>query len=147
MIVSFTDEKHTAYTNFSYTDLSTTSTAKSGAATGPIISGGPADLWDNVASVTVSITNTGGVSGAEVAQLYLTFPSSAPETPPKQLRGFDKLSLAPGASSTAIFNLRKRDLSYWDTETQNWVVPSGTFGVAVGASSRDIRLKSSIRVS
>ena len=74
-------------------------------------------------------------------QLYITLPSSsAPNSPPKQLRGFAKLKLAPGESKTATFNLRKRDLAYWDTARQNWVVPAGSFGVSVGASSRDSRL-------
>ncbi|KKY29340.1 putative glycoside hydrolase family 3 protein [Diaporthe ampelina] len=92
-------------------------------------------------------TNSGSVGGAEVPQLYLTLPSGAPAAPPKQLRGFTKLSLQPGASGTATFNLRRRDLSYWDVASQNWVVPGGNFGVSVGASSRDVRLTGSITVS
>jgi beta-glucosidase len=99
-----------------------------------------------VATVTATITNTGSVAGAEVAQLYVTLPSSAPPTPPKQLRGFAKLKLEPGKSGTVTFNLRRRDLSYWDTGRQQWVVPSGSFGVSVGASSRDVRLTGSIVV-
>ncbi|KAK7720120.1 glycoside hydrolase 3 [Diaporthe eres] len=89
----------------------------------------------------------GSVAGAEVSQLYLTLPSGAPAAPPKQLRGFTKLSLQPGASGTATFNLRRRDLSYWDVASQNWVVPKGDFGISVGASSRDLRLTGSITVS
>lgn len=99
-----------------------------------------------MATVTATITNSGAVTGAEVAQLYLTLPSSAPSTPPKQLRGFAKLKLEPGASKTATFNLRRRDLSYWDTGRQQWVVPGGKFAVAVGASSRDLRLSGSLQV-
>jgi len=136
-----------AYTNFTYADVKVTSTAKAGPATGETAPGGRADLFDEVATVTCTVTNSGGVSGAEIAQLYLTFPSSAPATPPKQLRGFDKLPLAAGASGTATFNLRKRDLSYWDVKSQNWIVPSGAFGVSVGASSRDIRLTGSFSVA
>lgn len=82
--------------------------------------------------------------GAEVAQLYITLPSSAPAAPPKQLRGFDKIKLEPGAKGAVTFNLRRKDLSYWDTRTQNWIVPTGSFGVSVGASSRDIRLTGTI---
>ncbi|KAK4112785.1 glycoside hydrolase family 3 protein [Canariomyces notabilis] len=135
-----------SYTNFSYSDLTITSTARAGPATGATVPGGPADLWETVATVTAKITNSGGVAGAEVPQLYITLPSSAPATPPKQLRGFAKLKLNPGASGTATFNLRRRDLSYWDVGRQNWVVPSGQFGVSVGASSRDVRLTGSITV-
>lgn len=112
-----------------------------------MISGGRADLFEIVATVTAQVTNSGGVAGAEVAQLYIGLPSSAPDSPPKQLRGFTKLSLAPGASGTATFNLRRKDLSYWDVGKQNWVVPAGEFAVSVGASSRDIRLTGIITVS
>lgn len=137
----------TAYTNFTYSKLSVTSTATSGPATGPIAPGGRSDLFQEVATVTATITNSGSVAGAEVPQLYLTLPSGAPAAPPKQLRGFTKLSLQPGASGTATFNLRRRDLSYWDVSSQNWIVPKGNFGISVGASSRDARLNGSIVIS
>jgi beta-glucosidase len=86
------------------------------------------------------------VDGAEVAQLYIGLPSGAPEAPPKQLRGFDKLAIKAGESGTATFNLRRRDISYWDTAKQNWVVPAGSFAVSVGASSRDIKLEGELTV-
>lgn len=103
-------------------------------------------MFENVGTVTATITNTGSVSAAEVAQLYISLPAGSPAAPPRQLRGFDKLSLAPGASGTVTFDLRKRDLSYWDVASQNWIVPSGSFAVNVGASSRDLRLTGSIAV-
>lgn len=112
--------------------------------TGP---GGRIDLFDDVAEVTATIINTGEVAGAEVAQLYITLPASAPATPPKQLRGFAKLKLAAGESGTVTFPLRRKDLSYWDVTSQNWIVPQGTIGVKVGASSRDIRLEGEIEVT
>ena len=71
---------------------------------------------------------------------------SAPPTPPKQLRGFEKLKLSPGQAGTATFEITRRDLSYWDTESQKWVVPSGSFKVFVGASSRDIRQQGTFTV-
>ncbi|KAL1897129.1 glycoside hydrolase 3 [Sporothrix stenoceras] len=135
-----------SYTNFTYGDIKVTSTATSGAASGAVGPGGKADLFENVATVTISVTNSGSVAGAEVPQLYLTLPSSSPAAPPKQLRGFDKLKLAPGAAGTVTFNLRRKDLSYWDV-SKGWVVPSGTFTVNVGASSRDLRLKGSFDVA
>ena len=65
-----------------------------------------------------------------------------PASPPKQLRGLQKLSLAPEASGTVTFKLRKKDLSYWDVGMQKWVMPEeGGFTVYVGASSRDVRLQ------
>lgn len=142
-----TDYRIIAYTNFTYSAITVSSTATSGPATGETVPGGRADLFETVATVSATITNTGGVTGAEVAQLYISLPSSAPASPPQQLRGFDKLALEPGASGTVTFDLRRKDLSYWDVASQNWVVPSGSFGVSVGASSRDFRLTGTIEVS
>jgi beta-glucosidase len=90
--------------------------------------------------VTAKITNNGTVTGAEVAQLYIGLPASAPASPPKQLRGFQKVSLTSGASKTVTFDIRRKDLSYWDVGSQAWKMPSGIFNVYVGASSRSIRL-------
>ncbi|KAH6668087.1 thermostable beta-glucosidase B [Plectosphaerella plurivora] len=135
-----------SYTNWTYSDLEISSTAVPGEATGEVAPGGREDLFDEVAVVTATIANSGAVDGAEVAQLYITLPDSAPTTPPKQLRGFAKLPLAAGASGTVTFSLRKKDLSYWDVGRQNWVVPQGVFGVRIGASSRDIRLEGDLVV-
>jgi len=84
------------------------------------------------------------VAGAEVPQLYIAYPASAPSTPPKQLRGFNKIKLEAGASGVATFKLRRRDLSVWDSG--RWVVPSGEFEIVVGGSSRDVRLTGKIVV-
>lgn len=121
-----------SYANFAYSNLSTTITDKS-SATGAIGPGGISSLYDIVATVTATITNTANVTGAEVAQLYIGLPSSAPATPARQLRGFQKQSLTPGESGTVRFQLRRKDLSYWDGGS--WVVPQGTFTVEVVASS------------
>ncbi|KIM94749.1 carbohydrate-binding module family 6 protein [Oidiodendron maius Zn] len=123
-----------SYTNFSYSDLNINSSATPGPAASNVISGGRADLWEQVASVTCTITNDGAVAGKEVAQLYIGMPSSAPEAPPRQLRGFTKLSLGPGESGVATFSLRRRDLSFWDVELQEWVLPYGPFNLYIGAT-------------
>lgn len=128
-----------AYTTFSYSSLTAVCIDKCrGSKTrGP-------GLFDTVGTVTAQVTNNGSVTGAEVAQLYIGLPSTAPDSPPKQLRGFKKVWLAPGDSQTVSFDLRRKDLSYWDVGTQSWVVPDGAFDVLVGASSRDIRLTGNI---
>jgi beta-glucosidase len=84
--------------------------------------------------VTALVTNTGHVSGSDVAQLYLGDPAAAGE-PPRQLKGFQKVTLAPGQATKVTFTLNSQDLSYWKTSANNWVVPSGQFQAYVGDSS------------
>lgn len=100
----------------------------------------PVGLYDTIAVVTCTITNVGPVAGAEAAQLYLSLPPSAPDSPVQQLRGFDKVKLAPGQAGTATFILRKKDASYWDVARQQWIIPPGEYRFVVGASSRDRKL-------
>jgi len=88
----------------------------------------------------VEVTNTGERAGKKAAQLYLSFPVYT-QSPKNQLCGFDNVTVSPGETQTATFNLTSRDLSYWDGE---WRLASGTIGLSVGASSRDIRLTSTI---
>ncbi|EKG12062.1 Glycoside hydrolase family 3 [Macrophomina phaseolina MS6] len=132
-----------SYTTFKYAD--TLSVAKTNGsalartyATGPLAVGGREDLWDVVATAETSIANTGERDGAEAAQLYVKFPAAAGQ-PLRQLRGFEKVHLAKGAEQKVKFELRRRDLSYWDVEAQNWAVARGTYEFFVGASSRDLK--------
>ena len=76
------------------------------------------------ATATVTVTNTGRTTGAEVAQLYLTDPAAAGE-PPYQLKGFQKVTLAPGRSQRITFRLTTQDLSYYQTATSSWVAAPG----------------------
>ncbi|KAJ5311995.1 hypothetical protein PENANT_c022G05922 [Penicillium antarcticum] len=102
--------------------------------------GGNSDLWNKMIEVTTTVGNTGNVSGATVVQLYLSYPTdSMPSgTPVKVLRGFEKVTLDPGARQNIRFSLRRRDLSFWDTEAQQWRIPHGRFHFSVGFSSRDL---------
>jgi beta-glucosidase len=138
-----------SYTTFSLSDLDITkSSNESVAATAApqaVAPGGNPGLWGELVSVSVTLANTGDVAGAEVPQLYLSLPHSAPEgTPPKQLRGFEKVFLEPGASESVSFSLARRDLSFWDVVAQEWVIPQGEFGVSVGFSSRDLKVVGSV---
>jgi beta-glucosidase len=133
-----------SYTTFSYSNL-TISPLETTPGSTTLAPGGQIGLYDIVATVSVTITNNGTVDAAEVSQLYVGLPSSAPTTPVKQLRGFDKLSLVAGASGTSTFKLRRKDLSYWDTSSKSWKMPAGIFEVMVGASSRDIRVTGSLQ--
>lgn len=95
-------------------------------------------------SVAFNVTNAGARAGAEVAQMYLTFPASAGE-PPKQLRGFAKVPLQPGESKEVQLPISARAFSIWDVGVHDWQEVSGEFSVAVGASSMDIRATGSIQ--
>ncbi|GAA6061711.1 hypothetical protein JCM10212_004943 [Sporobolomyces blumeae] len=104
-------------------------------------------LYDISHTVTATVKNTGKVAGAEVAQLYLTYPSSTPnKMPVRSLKGFKKPFLQPGESQTVSFELRNKDLAVWDVTKQGWVLPKGKFEVSVGSSSRKLPLKTSFTV-
>ncbi|KAF7531021.1 hypothetical protein G7054_g9262 [Neopestalotiopsis clavispora] len=137
-----------SYTTFEYDSaltIESTSNLTSGYATGALAVGGREDLWDVVATVEATISNTGSVAGAEVAQLYIAFPEVADE-PVRQLRGFEKVTIQPGESATVVFALRRRDLSVWDTTAQNWKVESGDYTISIGASSRDLKAEATLPV-
>ncbi|MEW1862526.1 discoidin domain-containing protein [Streptomyces sp. NPDC088194] len=91
------------------------------------------------ATVTATVTNTGSRAGAEVAQLYVGDPGAAGE-PPHQLKGFQRISLAPGASGTVTFTVSTRDLASWDTGSGTWTAAAGNYQILVGDSSRNLPL-------
>ena len=89
-------------------------------------------------AVSVTVRNTGRRAGVAVPQLYLGFPAAAGE-PPRQLKGYGKISLRPGESRRVTFPLDSRSFSHWDTAANAWSVTPGCYDVLVGTSSRDIR--------
>lgn len=138
-----------SYTTFSVSNMSMTPSSTSSVSARPAematAPGGNPALFEELATVTVLLENTGSVAGAEVPQLYVSLPDTAPSgTPPRQLRGFDKVYLQPQQRVTVTFPLQRRDLSYWDIVLQDWVIPAGEIGMSVGFSSRDIKLTGSM---
>jgi len=100
-----------------------------------------------VLTVSVTITNSGARSGAEVVQLYVRDVEASVIRPPKELKGFDKVTLAPGERRTLSFRLDQRAFAFWDEALGDWRVESGDFELLVGASSRDIRLTATVAVT
>lgn len=100
------------------------------------------DTRHNMTEISFILKNNGTVPGAEIVQLYLSFPAGA-GTPPQQLKGFKKIQLAPGAHVRVKLSLTLRDLSIWSENRHAWTVVSGRFGIMVGSSSRDQRLTGS----
>ncbi|TFK45798.1 beta-glucosidase [Heliocybe sulcata] len=133
-----------SYTNFSLAGITVQDVAGGNLSALPpaqvVAPGGNPALFESVLKVTTQVQNTGSVAGAAVPQLYVGMPSTVPSgTPPKQLRGFNKVPLTPGETKTVTFALTRRDISYWDVEAQQWRIPEGTFTLSLGFSSRDIK--------
>ncbi|WP_170312509.1 glycoside hydrolase family 3 N-terminal domain-containing protein [Botryobacter ruber] len=91
-------------------------------------------------TVSVQVKNTGARKGDEVVQLYLKDIVSSVITYESQLRGFERITLAPGESKEVQFTLKPDDLALLDSN-MNWTVEPGEFEVLIGSSSEDIRLR------
>jgi beta-glucosidase len=117
-----------SYTSFSYSNLQV------GALSG------------NRATVTATVTNTGSRAGTDVAQLYVGDPAAAGE-PPHQLKGFQRITLNPGASGTVTFTVTAHDLASWDTTSSNWIAQAGSYQILVGNSSRNLPLTGTITLN
>jgi beta-glucosidase len=91
--------------------------------------------------VSMRVRNSGSQAGADVVQLYLRDVESSLPRPPKELKGFRRVSLEPGQARTLTFTLGRPDMAFFDPGKGDWVAEPGAFEVLVGASSRDIRLE------
>ena len=97
--------------------------------------------------VSVTIKNTGQVSGKEVVQLYLSAPTTEIEKPVQELKGYAKTKLLkPGESQKLTFELDERSLASFWSGISAWVADKGNYEVRIGASSTDIRLKASFNL-
>lgn len=118
-----------SYASFSYSNMR--------------VSGEPLDAGETL-RISFDLKNTGAVAGAEVAQLYISHRSGVMFTPEQELKGFEKVLLAPGETREVSFALTRRDLSYYDVAASDWRVEGGAYEIRISASSRDIRLSYSI---
>ena len=102
---------------------------------------------DQTVTVQFTITNAGDRAGAEVAQVYVGMPSlpNVPQ-PPRQLKGFQRVELAPGQSAPVTIQLDARSFSYWDETSHGWKVAPGIYTVSVGSSSRDLPLSDKFEI-
>ena len=118
-----------SYTDFDYSDL-TVSTSK----------GANGNL---VTTASFTIENTGDTAGAEIPQVYLTLPASA-DDPGKRLVGFDRVELAPGASTRVSVDIdsaaSNHPYAIWNTASHAWKNVDGKYTVSVGSSSRELPL-------
>jgi beta-glucosidase len=98
------------------------------------------------ATVTVTVTNTGSVDGAEVVQVYIQDVESTVSRPVRELKGFAKVSLAAGSSQSVSIDLDQRAFAFWSTDHGRWAVEAGDFVVGVGPNSRDLPLSETITI-
>lgn len=96
-------------------------------------------------TVRVPVTNIGERAGAEVVQLYVEDVEASVPRPPRELKGFVKLWLAPGETGMAEFTLTPRDFAFWDIKGAGWKIEPGEFVLHAGTSSR--RLSPGVRVT
>ena len=115
-----------SYTKFDYRDLAV--------APAKVAPGG-------AVQVSLTVRNRGARAGAEVVQLYLHDVQASVDRPPKELKGFRRVALAPGESRRVTLTVDQAAMSFFDPKKDDWVAEPGAFEVLVGASSADIRLK------
>ncbi|HEU5340092.1 beta-glucosidase H [Edaphobacter sp.] len=99
------------------------------------------------ATVSFDVTNTGKRTGKEVAQVYVSDTHSSVPRPEEELKGFEKVSLAPGQTKHVTVKLDDRAFAYYDTDAKGWHIAPGSFGIRVGDSSADIALKGTVEIS
>lgn len=119
-----------SYTTFAYEDLIVKVT----------------DKKKHVAELTFKVKNTGKVAGAEIVQVYVSDKKSKEPRPIKELKGFEKVSLQPGETREVRILLDENAFRYFNEKKDDWVVEKGEFDILVGASSKDIRLRNTIKL-
>jgi beta-glucosidase len=124
-----------SYTTFSYSDLNIEPTQKKH-------DGEDHDL----VKVSFTVTNTGNRAGAEIAELYVGEKNPTVPRPIKELKGFKKVFLQPGESSSVTLDLDQRSFAYFNTATEQWDALPDTYDILVGASSQDIRLNGQFKL-
>ncbi|CAG1015332.1 partial beta-glucosidase, partial [Anaerolineales bacterium] len=98
------------------------------------------------ASVTFKIRNTGNKSGKEAVQVYVRDVESSHFRPFKELKGFAKVHIQPKEEKSVTIELDRRAFSFYDVGKKDWILETGDFEILVGASSQDIRLKTTLRL-
>ncbi len=102
---------------------------------------------DGSVTIRVDVTNTGKRAGEEVAQLYVHDVKPVIDRPVRELKGFAKIELKSGETKTVQFIIHPRDLAYFDMPGHQWKANAGDYEIQIGASSRDIKLKKSVRLN
>lgn len=97
--------------------------------------------------VTLTVTNTGEMDGAEVVQVYVGLPGAEVFRPEKELKGFVKIFLKKGESREVSISFDNKTFRYWNEKTGGWETEGGSYRIMVGASVMDIRLTGSVSIT
>jgi beta-glucosidase len=117
-----------SYTSFTYSDLE--------------VNSNPYNI-----SVSFQLQNSGNLTGAETAQLYISAPGKEVLRPPLELKGFEKTELIPRMKKKITIILNKKDLAWYNENIHDWQIEKGVYKINIGSSSRDIRLKKGITIN
>lgn len=104
------------------------------------------DMAADEQGVSLTVTNTGSVAGTEIVQLYVAKKSSELFRPAKELKGFARVTLAPGEKQRITITLDDKAFRFWNVKANRWEIKGGEYELLVGASVEDIRLCEKISV-
>jgi beta-glucosidase len=105
-----------------------------------------ASVKKDVVKVTFNLTNKGGMTADEVVQLYVARPEATVEWPAKELKAFDRVTLAAGETKTVTLEIPVKDLRYWNVEKNAWDLEHGKLVLLLGAASDDIRQQAEVTI-
>ena len=98
----------------------------------------------DVVKVTFTLANKGGMTADEVVQLYVSRPDATVEWPVKELKAFERVTLAAGETKTVTLEIPVKDLRYWNVEKNAWDLEHGRLVLLLGAASDDIRQQAEV---
>ncbi len=104
------------------------------------------DMAADEQGVSLTVTNTGSVAGTEIVQLYVAKKNSELFRPAKELKGFARVTLAPGEKQRISIMLDDKAFRFWNVKANHWEIEGGEYELLVGASVEDIRLCEKISV-
>ena len=104
------------------------------------------DMAADEQGVSLTVTNTGSVAGTEIVQLYVAKKDGQIFRPVKELKGFARVTLAPGEKQRITITLDDKAFRFWNVKADRWEIEGGEYELLVGASVEDIRLCEKISV-
>lgn len=96
--------------------------------------------------VAIDVKNVGHMGAKEVVQLYVHSAHDGAARPEQELKGFEKVYIAPGKTETVEFELNPRAFAYYESAIRDWYVEGGAYEIRIGASSRDVRAAKTIEI-